>query len=85
LNGTFETTLGGFTLVNGAQPNEWFVGTALGNGPTPPGANMTYVLSNTTGPTHGYNVNPSTMAHLYRDVVLPAGQNQFQLAFDWKG
>ena len=80
----FEGATPSFTTVNGTQANQWVVGTAGSNGPTSPGTKAAYI-SNDAGATNAYTLNSSSVVHLYRDVVLPAGQAAMQLSFDWKG
>jgi hypothetical protein len=80
---TFEGATNSFTLVNGTQVNQWFVGTPGGNGPTTTGTKAAYV-SNDAGVTNAYTGTTISVTHLYRDVTFPAGQNIVQLSFDWK-
>jgi hypothetical protein len=83
VNEDFEGATNGFTLVNGTQVNPWFVGAAGDNGPTTAGTKAAYI-SNDGGVTNTYTITTTSVAHLYRDVILPAGQNAIQLGFDWK-
>ena len=83
VNETFEGATNTFTAVNGSEPNQWFVGTAGGNGPTTTGTKAAYI-SNDAGVTNAYTISTASVTHLYRDVVLPAGQGAIQLSFDWK-
>ncbi|GAB3875806.1 hypothetical protein GCM10028824_32200 [Hymenobacter segetis] len=82
-NETFEGTTNSFTLVNGSVVNQWAVGKAGGNGPTTTGTNAAYI-SNDAGVTNAYTITSSSVVHMYRDVTVPAGQGNIQLAFDWK-
>ena len=81
-NETFEGATNSFTLVNGAEPNKWYVGTVAGNGPTTPGTKAAYI-SNDGGVSHAYTVTATSVTHLYRDVAFPAGQDIAQMSFDW--
>ncbi|WP_380286608.1 beta strand repeat-containing protein, partial [Hymenobacter monticola] len=82
-NETFEGATSSFTIVNGTQVNQWYVGTAGGNGPTTTGTKAAYV-SNDNGTSNAYDITSLSVAHMYRDVTFPAGQNILQLGFDWK-
>ncbi|HET9504039.1 MAG TPA: T9SS type A sorting domain-containing protein [Hymenobacter sp.] len=80
----FEGATNSFTLENGSQNNQWVVAANGGNGPTSPGSRAAYI-SNDFGATNAYNITSASVVHLYRDVVLPAGQGAIQLNFDWRG
>ncbi len=80
----FEGATNGFTLENGTQNNQWAVASTGGNGPTSPGTRAAYI-SNDFGASNAYNITSASTVHLYRDVVLPAGQAAMQLSFDWRG
>lgn len=84
-NEDFEGATNSFTLVNGAATNinQWFVGTAGGNGPTTTGTKAAYI-SNDNGVTNAYTISTAAVSHLYRDVTVAAGQGNIQLGFDWK-
>jgi hypothetical protein len=81
LSETFEAT-NSFTLVNGTQTNQWYVGTVAGNGPTTPGTKSAFI-SNDSGVTNAYTVSSASVTHMYRDVTFPANQSILQLSFDW--
>ncbi|RZJ89627.1 MAG: hypothetical protein EOO60_09820, partial [Hymenobacter sp.] len=53
VNEDFEGATNSFMLVNGAQVNQWAVGTAAGNGPTTAGTKTAYI-SNDSGVTNAY-------------------------------
>jgi|GEM_PF-5136734 len=74
----FETWPTGWTVVNGTQTNQWYVGNLVNNG----GAQSAYV-SEDGGTSHTYDVNLSSVVHLYRDLVFPADADSFHLSFDW--
>jgi hypothetical protein len=80
----FEGATNGFTLENGSQTNQWAVAGTGGNGPTSPGTKAAYI-STDLGVSNTYSITAASTVHLYRDVVLPAGQAAIQLSFDWKG
>jgi hypothetical protein len=80
----FEGATNGFTLENGSQTNQWAVAGTGGNGPTSPGTKAAYI-STDLGVSNTYSTTAASTVHLYRDVVLPAGQAAIQLSFDWKG
>jgi hypothetical protein len=75
----FESSNGGFVLVNGTQTNQWYVGSAVANG----GMNSIYV-SNDNGATNSYSITNSSTVHAYRDIEFPTGNQAFTLSFDWK-
>lgn len=66
------------TVVNGNQVNKWFYGGAAGNP-----ANSLYI-TNDNGVTNAYTTNSTTVAHAYRDIVVPAGTTLATLMFDWR-
>ncbi len=75
----FESSNGGFVLVNGTQTNQWYVGSAVANG----GMNSIYI-SNDNGATNSYSITNSSTVHVYRDIEFPTGNQAFTLSFDWK-
>ena len=79
----FEGATNGFTLENGSQTNQWAVAGTGGNGPASPGTKAAYI-STDFGVSNTYSITAASTVHLYRDVVLPAGQAAIQLSFDWK-
>lgn len=78
-NGT-TWAVNNWTVVNGAQTNQWWVGTAA-TGYT--GARCAYIGTASTNNT--YSTGASTVAHFYRDITFPAGQPNVTLSFNWKG
>lgn len=77
----FETVPSGFSLINGAQENQWVVGTAVNNG----GTTSLYV-SNDNGLSNQYSSNTfnSTTIHAFRDIQMPSGVDQVSVSFDWR-
>ncbi len=76
----FETSnLNKWIVVNGAQTNKWYAGTATNNG----GTNSAYI-SNNSGSTNAYSITNTSVVHFYRDITFPAS-GEYHLAFDWKG
>lgn len=69
----------GWTVVNGSQTNQWYVGTAA-TGYT--GNRCAYIGTASTNNT--YNVTASSVVHFYRDITFPAGQPNVSLSFSWK-
>ncbi|MFN8300551.1 MAG: fibronectin type III domain-containing protein, partial [Chitinophagales bacterium] len=67
-----------WTIVNGTQTNKWVVGSATNNGGT-----KGMYISNDNGVTNAYT-GTSSIVHFYRDITVPAGYNNINLAFDWK-
>ena len=74
----FET-LTGWTLSSNNQPNKWAVGTGINNG----GTHALYV-TDTNGTTNTYNNTGTTVAHAYKDFIIPAGATQLDFTFDWR-
>ncbi|KUG07992.1 hypothetical protein ASU33_07225 [Solirubrum puertoriconensis] len=73
---------GSFTAAN-AIANKWFAGSVPGNGPTTAGSKAAFITKD-NGTTHEYDLSTTSVSHLYRTVALPAGNNVFELSFDWK-
>jgi hypothetical protein len=73
----FENCLD-WTIVNGAQVNKWI----LGNATARTGTKSMYV--NNTGTNNNY-AHTSSVVHFYKDIVFPAGNNDYTLSFYWKG
>ena len=70
----------GWTAVN-SSTDAWFVGAV-----SPPGrsaGNNSAFISSTPGATWAYS-QVSTIQHLYRDVVIPAGETILTVKFKWK-
>jgi hypothetical protein len=76
----FENCLD-WTVVNGAQANKWLRGTTASAVRT--GSYAMYI--NNTGSNNNYNVSSSSVVHFYKDIVFPAGSNDYDLNFYWKG
>lgn len=62
----------------GTQANKWFYGTAAGNP-----ANAIYI-SNDNGTTNAYTNSSTSVAHAYKDLIIPAGSTIADFKFDWK-
>jgi hypothetical protein len=79
LSEDFEGATHLFTIVNGSQANQWWVGTAAASG----GTKSAYI-SNTSGSTNAYNISSTSVVHIYRDVIFPASTEAYTLSFDWR-
>ncbi len=77
---TFDDPTSEWTLVNGTQPNKWFIGTATFNSP----GKSLYITDN-DGVNYNYNINAQSTVQAYRDITMPAGLDQLSLSFTWKG
>ncbi len=66
-----------FTFI-GTQTNKWAYGGAAGNPP-----NAIYI-SNDSGVSNAYTNNSASVAHAYKELIIPAGSTVATLAFDWK-
>ena len=83
-DGGFESGLNfaenGWTVGNGNEENQWWVGTAT----IKSGSRSAYI-SNDSGYSYWYfNPNESTV-HFYRDVTFLPSDSNLTLKFDWKG
>ena len=79
LSEDFESGLNGWTVVNGTQPNQWFVGAA-----TAAAGTQSAYISNDAGVSNAYTITVTSITHLYKDIVIPAAQKNIQLTFKWK-
>lgn len=75
----------GWTVVNGSQTNQWFVGTAAKVG----GLRGVYVSDN-NGSSNQYTVTEplgsfGSVVHFYKDVTFPPVETSIKLIFDWRG
>ena len=71
----------GWTDVNGAQTNKWWLGAV--SVPSA-GSNSAYISSSATGATYDYNVNSAAVSSIYRDFTMPASQALLNVSFKWK-
>ncbi|HET8574433.1 MAG TPA: fibronectin type III domain-containing protein [Edaphocola sp.] len=74
----FTSTGGNWTMLGDNQINQWAAGSATGNT-----GNSMYI-SNDGGVSNAYSTGSISVSQTYRDIVLPAGANPFDLFFDWK-
>ncbi|MBK9099322.1 MAG: choice-of-anchor D domain-containing protein [bacterium] len=70
-----------WTVVNGAQTNQWFVGTAA----LPYAGTKSAYISNDGGTTYAYTNTASSVVHLYRDITFSGGSGGYELKFWYKG
>ncbi len=77
---TFETWPDNWTVVNGAQPNKWEVGTATAHNGT-----QSAYISDDGGVTNAYNIDAPSIVHIYRDISFTGGLGGYTLKFWWKG
>ncbi len=68
-----------FSFVNGGQANKWAYGSAAGNP-----ENAIYI-SNNGGANNAYSTPNSSVAHAYRDFIIPPASNYAVFSFDWRG
>jgi hypothetical protein len=78
-NTDFESANVGFTLVNGTQTNQWFIGTAVSNSPT-----RSLYISNNGGVANQYSASNGSVVHAYRDILIPAGAVTMAVSYDWR-
>ncbi|MDQ3190420.1 MAG: choice-of-anchor J domain-containing protein [Bacteroidota bacterium] len=85
-DGGFETGTtfisNNWTVVNGTQPNKWFLGTFTQ--PAGGGARSAYISNTVGGTNNNYTKTASSTVHFYRDVTFPAGETVINLGFTWK-
>ncbi|MDR1121754.1 MAG: M6 family metalloprotease domain-containing protein [Dysgonamonadaceae bacterium] len=75
----FEAAAAAWTLANGAQTNQWLIGSTIAHS----GSKSAYISFN--GTAHSYTLTEASTVHLYRDVAFPAlPSGHFRLEFDWK-
>ncbi len=71
----------GWTIVNGAQPNQWCVGTAVDNG----GSYSIYMSDATSGCSNNNTTGAQyATVHFYKDFSFPANASNIQIGFDWR-
>jgi gliding motility-associated-like protein len=75
---TFEGNFD-WDVVNGTQVNKWFAGTAVNNGGT-----RSMYISNNSGAANAYTITSTSVVQAFRDIAIPAGTNQVNVAFDWR-
>lgn len=75
----FEGASHGFALSSGAQADKWFYGTA-----TSSSATHSLYISKDGGVTNTYTNTLANVSHVYRDIIVPAGVTQLDIAFDWR-
>jgi len=78
-NEDFEGTTHSFTIVNGTQTNQWYVGTAAKY----EGAKSAYI-SNNSGTSNAYTITSTSTVHMYRDVTFPSSASPYTLTFYWR-
>ncbi|MDD3606591.1 MAG: choice-of-anchor J domain-containing protein, partial [Candidatus Cloacimonas acidaminovorans] len=76
LTENFEVWPNHWTVVNGTQPNQWYVGTAAHYA-----GNQSAYITNDNGVSNAYNTGSSSLVHLYRDVTFTTGAADFELSF----
>jgi len=74
----FEGT-NSFTIVNGTQTNQWYVGTAVRYA----GSKSAYI-SNNSGTSNAYTITSDSRVHMYRDVTFPFSTTPYSLTFYWR-
>ncbi|MFN4123409.1 MAG: zinc-dependent metalloprotease [Flavobacteriales bacterium] len=74
----FENDADGWILVNGAQPNQWMIGSDVASG----GQNAIYISNNQNN--NQYDLNKSAMVHFYKDFYLPVNATSPRISFDWR-
>jgi hypothetical protein len=79
LTENFEVWPNHWTVVNGTQPNQWYVGTAAHYA-----GNQSAYITNDNGVSNAYNIGSSSVVHLYRDVTFTTGAEYFELSFIFK-
>lgn len=78
-NEDFEGGTHSFTIVNGSQTNQWWVGTA-----TAYNSSRSAYISNNSGTSNEYTINSTSVVHMYREIEFPASSTSYTLTFRWK-
>ncbi len=68
----------GWTVVN-ATTNQWFASTFVFNA----GTRSAYIANDGVGANNNYS-NLTRVSHFYKDIVVPASENEISISFDWK-
>ena len=68
-----------WVLVNGAQTNKWFVGTAVNNGGT-----KSLYISDNNGASNQYDITGPSITHAYTDISIPVNTTDVEFSFDWR-
>jgi len=79
LNEDFEGTTHSFTIVNGSETNQWYVGTAVANG-----SSKSAYISNDNGISNACSTDSYSTVHMYCDVTFPSSASPYTLTFDWR-
>ena len=79
LTETFEVWPNHWSVVNGTQTNQWYIGTA-----THYAGNQSAYISNDNGVSNAYTITSSSVVHLYRDITFTSGAADFELSFMFK-
>lgn len=75
----FEGASHGFALSSGAQTDKWYYGTV-----TSSSATHSLYISKDGGVTNTYTTTTANVSHTFRDIIVPAGVTQLDIAFDWR-
>lgn len=75
----FEKTTSEWFFSNGSQPNRWIVDSAT----SCEGLLSAYISNNNEA--NAYTTSIPGAVHLYRDILLPKSETDFELYFDFKG
>lgn len=70
--------LNNWTAVNAAT-NAWYCGVFTFNA----GVRGAYIANDGAGANNNYS-SAVNISHLYKDIVVPAGENEIQITFNWK-
>jgi hypothetical protein len=74
----FENGLNGWIAVNSGQPNYWIAGSTVSE----TGSGSLYISNN--GTDNLYTITSASISHVYRDIAIPAGTNEYYLKLGWK-
>jgi gliding motility-associated-like protein len=75
----FDGATHGWSILNAAQPNKWYVGAATSNSPS-----KSLYISNDNGISNNYTITFNSVTHAYRDIAIPSGSGQIGFSFDIK-
>jgi hypothetical protein len=75
----FETGGTEWTIVNGVNTNQWFVGDAVSAG-----GDQSLYVTNDGGLSNTFTINTFSVSQAYRDIQFPTTTGEMQLSFNWR-
>jgi len=75
-----STLFNKWVLINGNEPNQWFIGTAVNNTTN---GNKSLYISQDQGINNSYNFNATSNVWAYMDINLDSTIGEYKISFDW--